>query len=193
METKLLVLNSQKTDYWSDETVATLRKTTKSAARLHIWQQFPHLPAYFIDFNVDSIIPAESKLSQRKGRFYRSTIIYFKAKDRLLTSKLEFINFLWRGNFQLRQEEKIKGETVDFFSNKHTRCVHQFLSISTSEEFVRENYIDHTHSMLKSWSVSKQKDNYSEKYDKVQKRYVLIISFTDLLTFIWNSVDVESK
>lgn len=171
-----LVLNSQKTDYWTDETFSSTTTRGVGTAVVNYTS-----PVYqLIGLTAMSSISHTQTNSTRpeKVTFIAPQSYVFKVKDGLLTGTIPINSFEWKKDqftFKSRKK-KIKGEVAVFTEESTPIVFRNFLSISTSEDFIGERYIDHTFYVDKMLRV-KYKDHYLEKYDTYLRRYVPSSSF----------------
>lgn len=171
-----LVLNSQKTDYWTDETVSSTTARATGAAVVNYAS-----PVYqLIGLTAMSSVSYAQTNSMRpeKVTFIAPQSYVFKIKDGLLIGALPTNSFEWKKDqFTFKSRKKtIKGEFAAFTEESTPIIFRNFLSISTSEDFIGERYIDHTFYVDKLLRV-KYKDHYMEKYDSYLRRYVPSSSF----------------
>lgn len=174
-----LVLNAQKTDYWTDETVVSLRKTTKNnAATVAYGVNSPLYQLMSLTAMSTVSYVQQNVIKPEKVTFIAPQSYIFKAKDGLISSKLPTSSFSWqKESFNSKSgKKKVKGESVKFAENNTPIVFRNFLSISTSEEFANEDYIDHTFYINKLIRVN-AKDVSSTGYDKQQKKYVTTYFF----------------
>lgn len=185
-----LVLNFKKTDYWAEETV-TRTKMSKTASVVILDSYSPLYNLMLLSSMSSAAYIQQNTIIPEKVTFIAPQSYIFKGKDGLISKPTQPKPFSWRKDYvnSLNSKGKrIKAEVVEFTESTTPIVFRNFLSVSTTEDFQHEQYIDHTFFVDKIVKV-KEKDAFRTQYDKKVKKFVGTYFFYEPTDFYQRAIN----
>jgi hypothetical protein len=164
------VLNSRKMDYWREEAITNrITKNDKLGSSLIATDAVGSLLA--LSGSSSLSISREATVIPEKITFIAPQSYIFKEKFRLMPNeKINLKDQLKNADILRPKTKQVKGKSALFDDTNTPINFRNFLTISTSEDFVRESYIDHKFYVNKIIKI-KSKDAIKKGYIKEQRKY----------------------